>query len=196
MVQHVGAGFQAFLCGVCMFSPCSPGFPPIEPHNKNMPKKQIVLRSCPWPRQDWALALGPRAQHWWMPTAPGFPWGRPGWDKCREGIPPVTLRIACVSPLTVCVFEVCIPCGKRKDQCPLITYLLFCALESFACELYLHLQFIIIHVSCHVFSQGTFKYFVYFHVNTTNVNLTMTSYGVSLCNSYLIASCCKYASTS
>ena len=28
MVQHVGACSRAFLCGVCMFSPCSPGFPP------------------------------------------------------------------------------------------------------------------------------------------------------------------------
>ena len=28
IVQHVGACSRAFLCGVCMFSPCSPGFPP------------------------------------------------------------------------------------------------------------------------------------------------------------------------
>ena len=28
IVKHVGACSRAFLCGVCMFSPCSPGFPP------------------------------------------------------------------------------------------------------------------------------------------------------------------------
>ena len=28
MVQHVGACSRAFLCGVCMFSLCSPGFSP------------------------------------------------------------------------------------------------------------------------------------------------------------------------
>ena len=28
IVQHVGACSRAVLCGVCMFSPCSPGFPP------------------------------------------------------------------------------------------------------------------------------------------------------------------------
>ena len=50
IVQHVGACSRAFLCGVCMFSLCSPGFPPLNPNNKNMQKEQLL--NSPVPDQD------------------------------------------------------------------------------------------------------------------------------------------------
>ena len=100
MVQHVGACSRAFLCGVCMFSPCSPGFPPLNPITTKTCKKE--------PGQDWALGLGPRAPHCWLPTAPGCPWGRtPRWVECRRSIPPtpncMCVCVCWVSPLTLCV---------------------------------------------------------------------------------------------
>ena len=51
IVQHVGACSRAFLCGVCMFSPCSPGFPPLNPNNKNMQKEQMLVGPDPDPDQ-------------------------------------------------------------------------------------------------------------------------------------------------
>ena len=65
----------------------------------------MLIIPVPDQDRDWALGLGPRAPHCWLPTAPGIPWGRmPAWVKGRHYIPP-TLLTACVC-VCVCVCRV------------------------------------------------------------------------------------------
>ena len=47
IVQHVGACSRAFLCGVCMFSPCYSGSPRRTPTIKTCKKEQMLVGPDP-----------------------------------------------------------------------------------------------------------------------------------------------------
>ena len=115
IVQHVGACSRAFLCGVCMFSPCSPHRTPTI---KNMQKEQMLVGPDPDQVRTERLDLVPGCCIAGRPLLLDVPGGRmPGWDKSREQLPPSShLHVCvCVSPLmcNVCVCRVAI-----KRACP------------------------------------------------------------------------------
>ena len=108
MVQHVGACSRAFLCGVCMFSPCYPG----------SPRRTPTIKTCKKSRCSSVLTLtksGPST--WtWSPGAASLvahcSWMSLGEDsrmgKSREHLPP--------SCMCMCVCVLC--CVAIKRACP------------------------------------------------------------------------------
>ena len=101
----------------CVEFACSPRVHPGSPHRTPQQQQKHAKRtdahqSCPWPRQDRALGLGPRAPHCWLPTAPGCPWGRtPGWVKGRRYIPPTPPNCMCVCVCVCCVSPLSLVCN-------------------------------------------------------------------------------------
>src|SRR4029434_1298271 len=91
---------RAFLCGVCMFSPCSQGVSSANnPHRKTCKKDRSLLSAA---HRDGRFTWSPGAEK--LPTAPGGSWRRDdqGWVKGREKIHG-DLRPACAC---VCVCSV------------------------------------------------------------------------------------------
>src|SRR4029434_3582325 len=91
---------RAFLCGVCMFSPCSQGVSSNKkPNRKNMQKQNILLSVRD---RDGRFTWSPGAEK--LPTAPGGSWRKdsPGWVKCRAYIAQRPQACVCVC-LCVCV---------------------------------------------------------------------------------------------
>ena len=91
---------RAFLCGVCMFSPCSQGVSSNKnPNRKNMQKQNILLSVRD---RDGRFTWSPGAEK--LPTAPGGSWRKdgPGWVKCRAYISQRPQACVCVC-LCVCV---------------------------------------------------------------------------------------------
>src|SRR4029434_10433218 len=90
---------RAFLCGVCMFSPCYKGFPP-----PRTPTEKTCRRTDHSPDQDghdhltWSPGAINTAHCSWQP------WRKdsPGWDKCRGYI---SLRPPCVFQCVVCAIK-------------------------------------------------------------------------------------------
>ena len=131
IVQHVGACSRAFLCGVCMFSPCSPGFPPLNPNNKNMQKEQMLVGQMlvgPVPDQVRTehLDLVPGRHIAGRPLLLDVPGGGCQDGKKAENIfhrRPTCMCVlcvcvcVCVSPLTMCV-KVCACRVAIKRPCP------------------------------------------------------------------------------
>src|SRR4029434_5794305 len=85
---------RVFLCGVCMFSLCSQGFPPHRTPTQKHAKEQKRLL----PVRDGRFTWSPCAEK--LPTAPGGSWRKddPGWVKSREYIH------SDLMPACVCVF--------------------------------------------------------------------------------------------
>src|SRR4029434_5337858 len=86
---------QAFLCGVCMFSPCPQGVSSTKNPNRKKHAKQ--QNTCPSLTKDGQFtSLGPRAPQ--PAHCSWLPWRKdsPGRDKCRGQISLRPLRHACV----------------------------------------------------------------------------------------------------
>src|SRR4029434_11034762 len=98
---------RAFLCGVCMFSPCSQGVSSANNPNRKTCKKNRTILSVP--DRDGRFTWSPGAEK--LPTAPGGSWRRDdaGWVKGREKIH-ADLRPACAC---VCV---CVVCPGRRPM--------------------------------------------------------------------------------
>ena len=76
---------RAFLCGVCMFSPCSQGVSSNKnPNRKTCKKEQFTLLSVSVRGGRFTWSPGTEK----LPTAPGGSWRRddPGWVKGRAKI--------------------------------------------------------------------------------------------------------------
>src|SRR4029434_5964169 len=77
-----GRSSQAFLCGVCMFSPCSQGVPSNKnPNRKTCKKEQFTLLSVS--DRGGRFTWSPGAEK--LPTAPGGSWGKDslGWGNAE-----------------------------------------------------------------------------------------------------------------
>src|SRR4029434_1277706 len=73
-----------FLCGVCMFSPCSQGVSSSKnPNRKNMQNNRTILSV---PDRDGRFTWSPGAEK--LPTAPGGSWRKdvPRWETRRARI--------------------------------------------------------------------------------------------------------------
>ena len=90
---------RAFLCGVCMFSPCSQGVSSANNPNRKTCKKNRTILSVP--DRDGRFTWSPGAEK--LPTAPGGSWRKdvPGWEKSRARIHG-DLRPACACVCVVC----------------------------------------------------------------------------------------------
>src|SRR4029434_4444564 len=98
---------RAFLCGVCMFSPCSQGVSSNKnPNTKNMQKQNILLSVRD---RDGRFTWSPGAEK--LPTAPGGSWRKdgPGWVKCRAYISQRRQACVCVCPVSPPYIHVCVP---------------------------------------------------------------------------------------
>ena len=119
----------AFLCGVCMFSPCSQGVSSANNPNRKTCKKNRTILSVP--DRDGRFTWSPGAEK--LPTAPGGSWRKdgPGWVKCRAYIsqrPQACVcvlcrlhkntRVCCSVPLVAIkeLTEVSLVCVKPKTQ--------------------------------------------------------------------------------
>ena len=108
MVQHVGACSRAFLCGVCMFSPCYPGSPRRTPTIKTCKKSRcssvLTLTKSGPSTWTWSPGAASLAAHCsWMSLGEDSRMG-----KSREHLPP--------SCMCMCV---CVPCCVAiKRACP------------------------------------------------------------------------------
>ena len=91
---------RAFLCGVCMFSPCSQGVSSNKnPNRKNMQKQNILLSVRD---RDGRFTWSPGAEK--LPTAPGGSWRKdgPGWVKCRAYISQRPQACVCLCVCVLC----------------------------------------------------------------------------------------------
>ena len=89
---------RAFLCGVCMFSPCSQEVSSNKnPNRKNMQKQNILLSVRD---RDGRITWSPGAEK--LPTGPGGSWRKdgPGWVKCKAYISQRPQACVCVCPVS------------------------------------------------------------------------------------------------
>ena len=110
---------RAFLCGVCMFSPCSQGVSSTKnPNRKNMQNNRTHVH--PWPKMDSSLHLVPGRYK--LPTAPGGSLRKdgPGWEKAENkftatsGLPAcVCVCVLCRLHICTCVFQ-CVVCAIKN----------------------------------------------------------------------------------
>ena len=108
MVQHVGACSRAFLCGVCMFSPCYPGSPRRTPTIKTCKKSRCssVLSLTKTGPSTWTWSPGRRiAGRPLLLAVPGA--------GCQDGLKAENTVITC---MCVCVCVCCRVALKRA--CP------------------------------------------------------------------------------
>ena len=91
---------RAFLCGVCMFSPCSQGVSSTKNPNRKTCKKNRTLLSVP--DRDGRFTWSPGAEK--LPTAPGGSWRKdgPGWVKCRAYISQRPQACVCLCVCVLC----------------------------------------------------------------------------------------------
>src|SRR4029434_233603 len=105
---------RAFLCGVCMFSPCSQGVSSNKnPKRKNMQKQNM----CPFSVTETDGSLGPRA----LRSCPLLLEG-PGGRMVRDGSNAERTFHSDLRPACVCV---CVSC--------VATYICTCALQCVVC---------------------------------------------------------------
>src|SRR4029434_11193765 len=92
---------RAFLCGVCMFSPCSQGVSSTKnPNRNNMQNNRIHVHPCP----EMDTSLHCDLCRYKLPTAPGGSLRKdsPGWEKAENKFTATSGLPACVC-VSVCV---------------------------------------------------------------------------------------------
>src|SRR4029434_10949801 len=114
---------RAFLCGVCMFSPCSQGVSSANNPNRKTCKKNRTILSVP--HRDGRFTWSPGAEK--LPAAPGQSLRKdgPGWEKAENkftatsGLPAcVCVCVSCVASIyaRVCSSVSCVPLKKKPDK--------------------------------------------------------------------------------
>src|SRR4029434_4546455 len=109
---------RAFLCGVCMFSPCSQGVSSNKNPNRKTCKKNRTILSVP--DRDARFTWSPGAEK--LPTAPGGSWRKdsPGWEKAENKFTTTSGLPACVCPVSPPYMHVCVPvcrvCHYKPDK--------------------------------------------------------------------------------
>ena len=101
---------RAFLCGVCMFSPCSQGVSSTkDPNRKNMQNNRTHVH--PWPKMDSSLHLVPGCYK--LATAPGGSLRKdgPGWEKAENKF--TATSGLCYLHICTCVFQ-CVVCAIKN----------------------------------------------------------------------------------
>src|SRR4029434_3312144 len=101
---------RAFLCGVCMFSPCSQGVSSTKNSNRKKNKTQSLS-------EDGQFTWSPGAYK--LPTAPGGSWRKdsPGWEKAEN-----KFTATCVCVCVCRVASIYTRVRARESTCVIYTH--------------------------------------------------------------------------